>query len=485
MTRGNNDEQNNSRNYSQGFESQGLHGYPGGASDKTHANPAAFNWNIDLPAEIHSQTVGKRGPNLKQDNIEHETLQTFIHEKITERPVHVKGWGAFGYFETLYSMSDYTTLSFLQTPGTQVPVFVRFSLAVSTKGTPDTSRNVRGFATKFYSEDGIFDLICNHIPVFSVRDTIRFPEAIKAFLPSPVNNLIVPTRYWNFVARAPESLLFTLLVYSNLGTVKSLRHLPGHSVNTYVWKNAEGKRYFIKYTWAPIAGEEYIRNEEAVKLAGENPDIAGQDLHDAIERGEPVEYGLYIQIMDPKDASSLPYDPLDDTKLWDQQQFPFKPVGVMKLNKNPDNYMEQVEKAAFSPANLLEGVELSDDKMLQGRANIYSDSQRYRIGPDFRNVPVNNQSNWWPGDLVTSGDGRFVEGELQRSDIEKQDDFTQPGLFYESLSEEDKEDLITNMAEGLSVVSNDVFNTVHGYIQEASRDLANRLNKAVILKRKK
>lgn len=229
----------------------------------------------------------------------------------------------------------------------------------------------------------------------------------------------------------------------------------------------------------------HIRNEEAVKLAGENPDIAGQDLHDAIERGEPVEYGLYIQIMDPKDASSLPYDPLDDTKLWDQQQFPFKPVGVMKLNKNPDNYMEQVEKAAFSPANLLEGVELSDDKMLQGRANIYSDSQRYRIGPDFRNVPVNNQSNWWPGDLVTSGDGRFVEGELRRSDIEKQDDFTQPGLFYESLSEEDKEDLITNMAEGLSVVSNDVFNTVHGYMQEASRDLANRLNKTVILKRKK
>ncbi|UOQ87025.1 catalase [Gracilibacillus salinarum] len=442
-----------------------------------------YKWNIDLPAKLHSQTVGKRGPILKQDSVEHETLQTFIHEKITERPVHVKGWGAFGYFETIYSMSDYTSLSFLQEPGTQVPVFVRFSLAVSTKGTPDTSRNVRGFSTKFYTEEGIFDLVFNHIPVFSVRDTIRFPEAIKAFLPSSKNNLIDPTRYWNFVARAPESLLFTLLVYSNLGTVKSLRHIPGYSVNTYVWKNTEGKRYYVKYVWSPMAGQQYIRNEEAVRLAGENPDIAGQDLYDSIEKGEPVEYGLYVQVMDPEQSLNLPYDPLDDTKIWDQQQFPFLPVGRMVLNKNPDNYMEQVEKAAFSPTNLLDGAELSDDKMLQGRANIYWDSQRYRIGPDFRNVPVNKEANWWPGDLVTSGNGRLVEGTLQRSDIEKHDDFTQAGLFYESLSEQDQADLIDNMAAGLSAVSSDVFDVVNQYMEQASDDLARKLNQAVTEKK--
>nr|WP_137730436.1 catalase [Lysinibacillus sp. SGAir0095] len=438
---------------------------------------------MDLPAEIHSQTVGKRGPILEQDNIEHETLQTFIHEKITERPVHVKGWGAFGYFETLYSMSNYTSLSFLQQPGTRVPVFVRFSLAVSTKGTPDTSRNVRGFSTKFYTEEGIFDLICNHIPVFSVRDPIRFPEAIKAFLPSPKNNLIDPTRYWSFVARAPESLLFTLLVYSNLGTVKSLRHLPGYSVNTYVWKNDEGKRHYIKYTWSPMAGQQYIRNDEAVKLAGENPDIAGQDLYNAIENGEHVEYRLYVQVIDPDKSKDLPYDPLDDTKIWDQKQFPFHPVGRMVLNKNPDNYMEQVEKAAFSPSNLLNGAELSDDKMLQGRANVYWDSQRNRIGPDFRNVPVNKQADWWPGDLVTSGNGRFVEGELQRADLEKQDDFTQAGLFYKSLSEGQQNDLIDNMAHGLTTVSSDVFNLIYQYMNNASPDLARKLNKAVTMKR--
>ncbi|UOQ50313.1 catalase [Gracilibacillus caseinilyticus] len=454
-------------------------------SKQTQSSARTYKWNIDLPAKLHSQTVGKRGPIVKQDSIEHETLQTFIHEKITERPVHVKGWGAFGYFETIYSMTNYTSLSFLQEPGTQVPVFVRFSLAVSTKGTPDTSRNVRGFSTKFYAEEGIFDLMCNHIPVFSVRDTIRFPEAIKAFLPSSKNNLIDPTRYWNFVARAPESLLFTLLVYSNLGTVKSLRHIPGYSVNTYVWKNAKGKRYYVKYVWSPMAGQQYIRNDEAVKLAGENPDIAGQDLYDTIEKGEPVEYGLYVQVMDPDQATNLPYDPLDDTKIWDQQQFPFHPVGRMVLNKNPDNYMEQVEKAAFSPSNLLEGAELSDDKMLQGRANIYWDSQRYRIGPDFRNVPVNKEADWWPGDLVTSGNDRFVEGTLQRSDIEKQNDFTQAGLFFESLSQKEQGDLIENIADGLATVSSDVLDIIYQYMQHASGDLAGKLKKAVTKKKEK
>ncbi|MFB4213469.1 catalase [Shouchella sp. JSM 1781072] len=436
-------------------------------------------WDQDQPARLHSQTVGKRGPILKQDNIEHETLQTFIHEKITERPVHVKGSGAFGYFETYYSMSPYTSLSFMQQPGTQVPVFVRFSLAVSTKGTPDTSRNVRGFSTKFYTNEGIYDLVCNHIPVFSVRDTIRFPEAIKAFLPSPKNNLIDPDRFWSFVARAPESLHFVLRVYSNMGTVKSLRHIPGHSVNTYVWKNNQGERRYIKLAWFPFAGEQYIRNQEAVTLAGEQPDSAGQDLYDTIAGGGVVEYGLYVQVMDMEAADQLPYDPLDDTKIWDEKQFPFMPIGKMTLNKNPDNYMEQVEKAAFSTSHLLDGVELSDDKMLQGRANIYWDSQRYRIGPEFRKVPVNHQKDWSPGNLVTSGDGRYVEGVLQRSDLEKQDDYAQPRMFYEALPPQEKADLVDNIGSQLKSVAGDVQTVVINELNKVSTDLANRIKNAM------
>lgn len=339
-------------------------------------------------------------------------------------------------------MSEHTKLSFLQHSNEKVPVMVRFSLAVSTKGTPDTSRNVRGFSTKFYTKEGVFDLLCNHIPVFSVRDPIRFPETIKALLPSPKNNLIDPDRFWNFVAKAPESIHFVVRLYSNVGTVKSLRHIPGHSVNTYVWINAEGNRKYVKYHWYPFEGVQFITSKEATKLAAENPDYSGKDLYDAIEAGKSVEYGLYVQLMDPKDEVHLSYDPLDDTKVWDEKMYPLIPVGKMVLNKNPENYMEQVEKVAFSPSNLLDGAELSDDKMLQGRANIYSDSQRRRIGPEFRKLAINQQQNWTPANQITSGDGRYVEGKLERAPITKQDDFTQAGEFYTQLKPIEKNILL-------------------------------------------
>ncbi|MCU5097317.1 catalase [Bacillus wiedmannii] len=422
-------------------------------------------------ATLHSQTVGSRGPALKQDSILHETLQEFIHEKILERPVHVKGFGAFGYFQTIYPMSEHTKLRFLQNSNARVPVMVRFSLAVSTKGTPDTSRNVRGFSTKFYTEEGIFDLLCNHIPVFSVRDPMRFPETIQALLPSPINNLIDPNRFWSFVARAPESIHFVVHLYSDAGTAKSLRHIPGHSVNTYVWRNAEGNRKYVKYHWYPFEGVQFITSEEANKLAAENPDYSGKDLYDAIANGKPVEYGLYVQLMDPKDEEHLSYDPLDDTKVWDEKSYPLIPVGKMVLNKNPENYMEQVEKVAFSPSNLLDGAELSDDKMLQGRANIYSDSQRRRIGSEFRKLPINQQQNWTPAKQITSGDGRYVEGKLERTSITKQDDFTQPGEFYAKLKPIEKEHLAENLAGDLKVISHDIRKIVLGYFNQVSTDL--------------
>ncbi|WIG34604.1 catalase [Bacillus toyonensis] len=429
------------------------------------------NRELNEQATLHSQTVGSRGPVLKQDSVLHETLQEFIHEKIVERPVHVKGFGAFGYFQTIYPMSEHTKLSFLQHSNEKVPVMVRFSLAVSTKGTPDTSRNVRGFSTKFYTKEGVFDLLCNHIPVFSVRDPIRFPETIKALLPSPKNNLIDPDRFWNFVAKAPESIHFVVRLYSNVGTVKSLRHIPGHSVNTYVWINAEGNRKYVKYHWYPFEGVQFITSKEATKLAAENPDYSGKDLYDAIEAGKSVEYGLYVQLMDPKDEVHLSYDPLDDTKVWDEKMYPLIPVGKMVLNKNPENYMEQVEKVAFSPSNLLDGAELSDDKMLQGRANIYSDSQRRRIGPEFRKLAINQQQNWTPANQIISGDGRYVEGKLERAPITKQDDFTQAGEFYTQLKPIEKEYLAENLANDLKGRSDDIKKLVMGYFDKVSTNL--------------
>lgn len=436
-------------------------------------------WAGDIPAALHSQTVGERGPVLEQDSILHETMESFIYTKILERPVHVKGYGAFGYFQTVNSMAPYTKLCFLQNPGQQVPVTVRFSLAVSNKGTPDTSRNVRGFSTKFYTDKGVFDLLCNHIPVFSVRDAIRFPESIQAFLPSPVNNLIDPERFWSFIARAPESTHFLVQLYSDAGTVKSLRHIPGHSVNTYVWRNAQGVRTYVKYLWYPLAGIQYIDRHESAQLAGQNPDYAGKDLYDTLASGKTVEYGLYVQLMNPGDEASLPYDPLDDTKVWDAEQYPLLPVGRLVLNRNPDNYMEQVEKLAFSPSNLLEGAELSDDKMLQGRTNIYSDSQRRRLGPDFRKIPINHQQNWSPGSQQTSGEGRFVEGRLVRSDLPKPDNFTQAGQYYHSLPPVQQDHLVENLAADLSNISREIQSVVLSYLSQASAELGERVSRQI------
>ncbi|MFC5451301.1 catalase [Paenibacillus aestuarii] len=433
----------------------------------------------DIPATWHSQTVGERGPVLEQDSVLHEKLETFIHEKLLERPVHTKGYGAFGYFQTVHAMTPYTQLCFLQNPGQQTPVTVRFSLAVSNKGTPDTARNVHGFATKFYTEQGVFDLVFNHNPVFAVRDAIRFPEFIHALLPSPVNNLMDPDRFWSFVARTPESTHFLLRLYSDAGTVKSLRHMPGHSVNTYVWKNAQGVRTYVKYHWIPFAGVQYIDRQEAARIACENPDYNGKDLFDALNAGKPFEYGLYVQLMNPQDESFLPYDPLDSTKVWDERQYPLLPVGRLVLNRNPDNYQEQVEKLAFSPANLLEGAELSDDKILQGRANIYWDSQRRRLGPEFRKIPINHQQNWTPDSLVTSGNGRFVEGRLQRSEIPKQDDFAQAGQFYRALTPLEQEHLVENLAADLVGVARETQNIVLSYLSQASSELGERVARQI------
>ena len=423
----------------------------------------------------HSQTVGERGPVLHQDSTLHEALEIFANSKIMERAVHVKGFGAFGTFRTTNSMRQYTKLSFLQTPGQQVPVMVRFSLAVSNKGTPDTARDVRGFATKFYTPEGIFDLLCNHIPVLFVRDGMRFPEAFTSLFPSPVNNLTDPQRFWRFVASAPEATHLVTWLYSDVGTVKSFCHLPGHSVNTFVWRNAEGVRRYVKYHWYPFAGIETITRQEAATLSGINPDIAGQELYNTIAAGTPVQYGLYVQLMDPADESRLPYDPLDCTKVWDEQQYPPVPVGILTLSRNPDNYMEQVEKVAFSPANLLDGAELSDDKLLQARANIYPDAQRYRLGINFRSIPVNHQENWTPDNLVTTGAGTSAQGYLVRTEIPKTDNFMQAGEYYQSLSPEGKAHLADNLAADLAHVPGETTQVVLGYLYNASPELGQRV----------
>ncbi len=400
-------------------------------------------------AADHSLTVGPGGPAAVYDTVLHETLESFVYEKPIPRAVHTKGWGAFGRFTLTHSMSAYTKACFLQTPGAAVPTFSRFSLAVSNHGTPDTSRNVWGFSTRFFTENGPFDLLTNHLPVFLVRDAIKFPAAIHALSPSPKNNLINPEAFWRFLAENPEALFFATMLYSDLGTVDNLRKIRTYGVNTYTWENAVGKRHFVKYHLLPRAGEHTINSHTAQKLAGENPDIAGEDLYHTLTFGGKAEYDLCVQLMEPAAAKDLPFDPLDDTKIWPEKDFPLLPVGCLTLTENVRNYREDVEKSAFSPSNLLEGIELSDDKMLQGRSFIYWDAQRRRLGPDFRHIPINRLPNYSPSCLVTTNEGEEAEGKLCRSGLLKTDDFMQAGEWYRSLDETARNHLAENIAAEL------------------------------------
>ena len=420
----------------------------------------------------HSQTVGDRGPGLVQDTVLHETLETFAFSTTLTRVVHAKGYGAFGYFCTTNSMREYTKAPFLQVPDQQVPVAVRFSLAASNLGTPDTSRNIRGFTTRFYTKEGQYDLLCNHIPVFFVRDAIRVPDAISCLAPSPINNMADPDQFWSLFAKYPEATNILIWLFSDLGTVKSFRHIRASSVSTYVWINEAGCRRYVKYHWLPLAGEQSIDSEEAKELACKDPDISGHDLYAGIAKGKPFEYQLCVQIMNPEDVKILPFDPLDDTKVWDEIKYPLLPVGRIVLNCNPDNYAEQVEKLAFSPANLVTGVELSDDKMLQGRSFIYSDAQRHRLGPNYREIPINKQYNWTPGSMVSSGNGRYIEGEIMRSEISDPDDFTQAGQKYESFSVQEKKSLVDNIASSLVDAKPNTQASVLRNLQKASPSLA-------------
>lgn len=429
--------------------------------------------------EYHTQTVGANGVALLQDLRLHETLENFVYHKDLERVVHTKGYGAFGYFQPYQSMKQYTKAGFLQDSTKRIPVFVRFSLAVSNLGTPDTSRNVRGFAVKFYTEDGNLDIVGNHIPIFFIRDAIRFPEVIAALSPSPVNNLNEPCKIWEFIARTPESTAMLTWLYSDVGTLDSFCHMRGYGVNTFVWRNCEGTRTYVKYHWIPKAGERYLDRKTAQELACKDPDIAGRQLYQMLEKGDSIEYELCVQLMPQKDAENLSFDPLDDTKVWSEVSYPLYPVGKMTLNQNPTNYREQVEQSAFSPANLVDGIELSADKMLQGRSFIYWDAQRRRLGKNFRDLPINQTKNQKWNMPVDSGDGECISGCITRSTITKPDDFTQAGERYRSLSATQQEHLVDNIASELYAAPDKTQKCVLSYLMKADQNLGTQLQSQI------
>lgn len=474
------------------------------------------NQGVPVSDNQNSLTVGQRGPVLLQDVHLIEKLAHFDRERIPERVVHAKGAGAHGYFQVYKSMAKYTCAKFLQDPNKKTPVFVRFSTVVGARGSADTARDPRGFAVKFYTEDGNYDLVGNNLPVFFIRDAIKFPDMVHSFKPAPDTN--IPTsssansRFWDFISLAPESTHMITWLFSDRGTVKSYRKMEGFGVNTYKWVNAKGKAVYVKYHWKPKAGVETIDRHEATRLAGEDPDIATRDLYETIASGKTAEYELNVQIMEIADESKQSFDPLDATKTWPEDKFPLMPVGKMVLNSNPENYFAEVEEAAFCPASIVPGIEFSADKLLQGRIFSYADTQRHRLGANYLQLPVNRpktdvNNNQRDGAMqyATYGGGTVnyepntlaggmpseaqaiatvherLEGNMARQKISLTNDFEQAGERYRSLSKTDQDHLVDNIADSLGKAGRPIQRRMTKNLTEADPELGKRVAKGLKL----
>lgn len=344
-------------------------------------NPVGDNQN--------SITAGQHGPTLIQDVHLLEKLAHFNRERIPERVVHAKGAGAHGYFEVTHDVSKYTKAKFLNGVGKRTPMFTRFSTVAGELGSADTVRDPRGFALKFYTEDGNYDLVGNNTPIFFIRDAIKFPDFIHTQKRNPQTNLGDPNAVWDFWSLSPESLHQITYLHGDRGIPATLRHMNGYGSHTYKWVNAEGEASWVKYHFISDQGVKALDADLATKIAGENADYHTEDLFNAIDKGEFPSWTLYVQIMPIEDAKTYRFDPFDVTKVWSKKDYPRIEVGRMTLNRNPENYFAEVEQAALSPANFVPGIEASPDKMLQGRLFGYSDAQRYRLGANHQQIPVN------------------------------------------------------------------------------------------------
>ncbi|MGK2964706.1 MAG: catalase [Tepidiformaceae bacterium] len=349
---------------------------------------------VKIPNTDDSLRVGTRGPSLLEDFHLREKITRFDHERIPERVVHARGSAAHGFFQPYRSLAEYTSAAFLQDPNVQTPVFVRFSTVVGSRGSADTVRDVRGFATKFYTSAGNFDLVGNNIPVFFIQDGIKFPDIVHAVKPEADSEMpgasSAHDTFWDFVSLAPETAHMVMWVMSDRAIPRSYRTMDGFGVHTFRLVNAEGKTRLVKFHWRPVAGLHSLVWDEAQKLAGQDPDFHRRDLWESIENGAFPEYELGLQIVEEEDAESFGFDLLDATKLIPEELVPVEIVGRMVLNRNPDNFFAETEQVAFHIGNLVPGIDVTNDPLLQARLFSYLDTQLTRLGgPNFHEIPIN------------------------------------------------------------------------------------------------
>ena len=352
------------------------------------------NQGLKIADDQNSLRAGARGPTLLEDHILREKITHFDHERIPERVVHARGAAAHGFFQVYEPMAGVTQAKFLQDPTVKTPVFVRFSTVAGSRGSADTARDVRGFAVKFYTEEGNFDLVGNNIPVFFIQDAIKFPDLIHAVKPEPDREIPQASSahdtFWDFISLMPESMHMVMWVMSDRAIPRSLRMMEGFGVHTFRFVNAQGKSTFVKFHWKPLLGTHGLAWGEAQILAGKDPDFHRRDLADAIDAGEFPQWEFGVQLIGEADAAKLEFDILDATKLIPEEIVPVKRIGKLTLNRNPDNFFAETEQVAFHPGHLVPGIDFSDDPLLQGRLFSYLDTQLTRLGgPNFHEIPIN------------------------------------------------------------------------------------------------
>lgn len=322
-----------------------------------------------------------------------EKLAHFVRERIPERVVHAKGAGAHGYFEVTNDMSKYTKAKLFNKVGTKTDLFIRFSTVGGESGSADSARDPRGFAIKFYTEDGNYDMVGNATPIFFLRDAMKFPDFIHTQKRDPHTHLKDPNMMWDFWSLTPESLHQVTILMSDRGTPVSYRFVHGYSSHAFMWYTSETDYVWVKYHFKSNQGIKNWTSQESIELAGKNPDFSIQDLFEAIQNKDYPSWTMYVQIMTQQQADELEYDPFDVTKVWYQKDFPLIEVGKMVLNRNPENYFAEVEQVALSPARFVPGIAASPDKMLQGRLFAYEDAHRYRLGANYQQLPINRPKN--------------------------------------------------------------------------------------------
>ena len=449
-------------------------------ADETKRLTTAFGRPVD--DDQNSLTAGNPGPVLLQDVHLVEKLAHFDRERIPERVVHAKGAGAYGYFEITADVTKWTKAGFLSEVGKRTEVFARFSTVGGERGSADAERDPRGFALKFYTEEGNFDMTGNNTPVFFIRDPLKFPDFIHTQKRNPQTNLKDPDMFWDFLSLTPESIHQVTILFSGRGTPKTYRHMNGYSSHTFMWYNAAGEHFWVKYHFKTEQGIQNLTASEADALKSKDPDHATRDLFGAIERGEYPSWRLEMQIMAPEEAGNYRFDPFDVTKVWPHADYPPIVIGRLVLDRNPENYFADVEQAAFSPGNFVPGIGPSPDKMLQARLFSYPDTHRHRLGPNYHLLPVNaakaakvdsyqrdgamrfdgnagSGPNYWPNsfggpapDPSAAEPPQAVSGVAARQPYTyPNDDFVQAGdLYRDVMTDNDRDNLVSNIVGHLS-----------------------------------